>query len=615
MEENKKPIDIDEVVIKFAGDSGDGMQLTGTLLTDASAHFGNDIATFPDYPAEIRAPQGTVGGVSGFQVHLGHIKIFTPGDQADLLVAMNPAALKANKRNIKRGGTIIVDIDTFTDKNLKKAGFQTSDPFEEDHLSDFHILKAPISSLTREALKDLGLDNKSILRSKNMFVLGMVYFMFSRPIEETVQFFKIKFSKHPILIEANTKALQAGYSFAENTHTIFSHKIQPSKIAKGKYRNINGNQATAWGLAAASEKSGLPLFCGSYPITPATDILQYLSQLRYLNVKTFQAEDEIAGISTSIGASFAGNLAVTTTSGPGLALKTEASGLAVIAELPLVIVNVQRGGPSTGLPTKTEQADLLQALFGRSGESPLPVIAATSPADAFYSAFEAARIALEHMTPIILLTDGFIANGSQPFLIPKMKDLPEIKPPIVKEGTENYQPYERSYKENTVRGWAIPGKKDLQHRLGGLEKMAVTGTVSYIPENHEKMTFEREKKVKNIVNHIPLQEVEGNQKGDILLVGWGGTYGHIKSTFDELNKEGKEVSFTHFKYINPLPKNTGEILKNFKKIVVCEINTGQFAKYLKMNFEGLNIHQINKIQGLPFRVDEIKEKVIKIMEG
>jgi len=614
MEEKRKPTDVDEVVIKFAGDSGDGMQLTGTLLTDASAHFGNDVATFPDYPSEIRAPQGTVGGVSGFQVHLGHIKVFTPGDQADLLVAMNPAALKANEKNIKSTGTIVVDIDTFTDKNLKKAGFQKDNPFEEDHLLDFHVLKAPISTLTKEALKDLKLDNKSVLRSKNMFVLGMVDFMFSRPIEETVRFFKTKFSKYPILIEANTKALQAGYTFAENTHAIFSHKIAPSKIESGKYRNIKGNQATAWGLATAAEKSGLPLFCGSYPITPATDILQYLSQLRYLNVKTFQAEDEIAGISTSIGAAFAGNLAVTTTSGPGLALKTEASGLAVIAELPLVIVNVQRGGPSTGLPTKTEQADLFQALFGRSGESPLPVIAATNPTDAFYSAFEAARIALEHMTPIILLSDTFIANGSQPFRIPEMKDLPEIKPLIVDAGAD-YQPYKRVYKENTVRGWAIPGTKGLQHRLGGLEKMSVTGTVSSDPENHEVMTSERAEKVKNIANHIPLQKVEGNQEGDILLVGWGGTYGHIKSTFDELNKEGKEVSFTHFKYINPLPKNTEEILKKFKKIVVCELNTGQFAKYLKMNFDGLDIYQINKIQGLPFRVDEIKEKTIKIMEG
>ncbi len=615
MEENKKPTDVEEVVIKFAGDSGDGMQLTGTLLTDASAHFGNDIATFPDYPAEIRAPQGTVGGVSGFQVHLGHIKIFTPGDQADLLVAMNPAALKANEKNVKIGGTIIVDIDSFTDKNLKKAGFQTSDPFEEDHLSDYHIIKAPISTLTKEALKDLELDNKSVLRSKNMFVLGMVDFMFSRPVEATIDFFKTKFAKKPILIEANSKALQAGFSFAENSHAIFSHKIAPSSIAKGKYRNIKGNEATAWGLAAASEKSGLPLFCGSYPITPATDILQYLSKLRYLNVKTFQAEDEIAGISTSIGASFAGNLAVTTTSGPGLALKTEASGLAVIAELPLVIVNVQRGGPSTGLPTKTEQADLLQALFGRSGESPLPVIAATSPSDSFYSAFEASRIALEHMTPVILLTDGFIANGSQPFRIPNMKDMPEIKPPIVEEGTENYQPYERLYKENTVRGWGIPGKKNLQHRLGGLEKMTVTGNVSYVPENHEKMTLEREEKVKNIANHIPLQEVEGKQEGDVLLVGWGGTYGHIKSAFDELNREGKNVSFTHFKYINPLPKNTGEILSKFKKIIVCEINMGEFAKYLRMNFNNLDVYQINKMQGLPFRVEEIKEKTIKIMEG
>ncbi len=614
MEDTKKTTNIEEVVIKFAGDSGDGMQLTGTLLTDASAYFGNDVATFPDYPAEIRAPQGTVGGVSGFQVHLGQIKIYTSGDEADLLVAMNPAALKANAKKVKRGGTIIVDIDTFTDKNLRKAGFETSDPFEEDNLTDFHLIKAPISTLTREALKDLGLDNKSMLRSKNMFVLGMIDFMFSRPIDSTVNFFKTKFAKKPILIEANSIALAAGFNYAESTHTVYSHNILPANIKKGKYRSIQGNEATAWGLAAAAEKAGLPLFCGSYPITPATDILQHLSKLQFINVKTFQAEDEIAGIGTAIGASFAGNLAVTTTSGPGLALKTEASGLAVIAELPLVIVDVQRGGPSTGLPTKTEQADLLQALYGRSGESPLPVIAAKNPEDAFYSAFEAAKIALEHMTPIILLTDGYIANGSQPFYIPKMSDMPDINPPIIKEDTENYLPYERLYKNNHVRGWAMPGKRNLQHRIGGLEKLAVTGTVSYIPENHEVMTIEREEKIKNIVNDLPLQEVEGNKEGDILLVGWGGTYGHIKSAFDEMIKEGHDVSFTHFKYINPLPKNTEELLSKFKKLVVCEINMGEFAKYLKMNFNDLNIYQINKMQGLPFTVNEIKEKTIKIME-
>lgn len=615
MEENKKPKNIEDVVIKFAGDSGDGMQLTGTLLTDASAHFGNDVITFPDYPAEIRAPQGTIGGVSGFQVHLGQIKIFTSGDQVDLLVAMNPAALKANEDKVKVGGTIIVDIDTFTDKNLKKAGFQTSNPFEEDNLIDYHIIKAPISTLTREVLKDLGLDNKSVLRSKNMFVLGMVDFMFSIPIEATINYFKTKFEKKPILIKANMIALSAGFNYTEHTHTVYSNNILPAQIKKGKYRSIQGNEATAWGLAAAAEKAGLSLFCGSYPITPATDILQNLSKLQFLNIKTFQAEDEIAGICSAIGASFTGNLAVTTTSGPGLALKTEASGLAVMTELPLVIVDVQRGGPSTGLPTKTEQSDLLQALFGRSGESPMPVIAAKSPEDAFYSAFEAAKIALEHMTPIILLTDGYIANGSQPFCIPKMSDLPDIKPPIIKENTENYMPYERLFKNNHVRGWAIPGKKNLQHRIGGLEKLAITGAVSYIPENHELMTLERENKIKNIVNDLPLQEIEGNNEGGTLLVGWGGTYGHIKIAFDELINEGYDISFTHFKYINPLPKNTEELFKKFKKIIVCEINRGEFAKYLRMNFNDLNIFQINKIQGLPFTVSEIKEQTIKIMEN
>jgi len=613
--EKHKATNLNDVVVKFSGDSGDGMQLTGTLFSDTSALFGNDVATFPDYPAEIRAPQGTVGGVSGFQVHIGHSKVDTPGDYADLLVAMNPAALKANKKYVKPGATIIVDIDAFTEKNIKKAGYKTLDPFTEDKLEDYHVLKVPVTTQTKDAVKDLGLDNKSVLRSKNMFCLGMVSFMFSRSLEPALDFFKTKFAKKPLVIEANTKVLKAGFNYAVNTHAIFAQKIAPAEITKGRYRNINGNQATAWGLMAAAEKANLPLFCGSYPITPATDILQELSKHRYLGVKTFQAEDEIAGISTAIGASFAGNFAVTTTSGPGLALKSEAIGLAIIAELPLVIVDVQRGGPSTGLPTKTEQSDLLQAAFGRNGESPVALVAAKSPSDAFYAAFEAGRIAMEHMTPVVLLTDGFIANGTQPFLIPDMNEFPEIKPPIVPEGTD-YKAYERLYKDKTVRGWAIPGTPGLTHRLGGLEKLAVSGNVSYIPENHQVMTDERQAKIDKIADFIPEQELYGNDDADLLLIGWGGTFGHIHTAYEELKAEGYNVAFTHFRYINPLPKNTEALLSKFanKKMLIPEINMGQFAKYLKMHYNDFHFEQLNKVQGLPFTVQEIKEKVIKLLD-
>ena len=606
-EKQHKPTELEDVVIRFAGDSGDGMQLIGTLFTDASAHYGNDIATFPDYPAEIRAPQGTVGGVSGFTVHFGHSEVNTPGDYADLLIAMNPASLKASVKYLKPGATIIVDIDAFTEKNMKKAGYKTNDPFKEDNLEDYNIISVKISSLTKEALKDLNLDNKSMLRSKNMFVLGMVDFMFSRPIDYTIQFFEKKFAKKPLIIEANKRALKAGFNYAENSHAIFSFKVAPANIKTGTYRNINGNTATAWGFITAAQKAGLELFCGSYPITPATDILQELAKRRDLGVKTFQAEDEIAGISTSIGASFAGDLAITTTSGPGLALKTEAAGLAVITELPLVIVDVQRGGPSTGLPTKTEQADLFQALFGRNGESPMPVIAAFGPSDAFYTAIEASRIALEHMTPIIMLTDSYTANGSQPFRIPDLNEIPEIKPPIVDKPP--YQPYERIDKEKMARGWAKVGVAGLQHRLGSLEKMAVTGTVSYIPENHERMIKERQAKVDAIANFIPEQKVEGNPDSDILIVGWGSTYGHIRRAANQLKREGIEIAYTQFKYINPLPKNTEEILKKYKTVVVFELNMGQFANYLRMKLPGFDPLQYNKVQGLPFTVQEIVDHI------
>jgi len=607
-----KVIELDHVVIRFSGDSGDGMQLTGTLFSDTSALMGNGIATFPDYPAEIRAPQGTVGGVSGFQVHFGY-DIHTPGDYADVLVAMNPAALKANSKWTKLGGSIIIDRDAFTAKNLEKAGYKTDDPIKEDNLGGFNIISAPISSMTQTTLKYSGMDNKTILRSKNMFALGMCYYLFDRELTFTEKFFESKFKKVPAVIEANKMVLKAGYNYGYNVQELTPYKVAAAEIVKGTYRNINGNTATAWGLAAAAEKANLDLFCGSYPITPATEILQELAILNNLGVKTFQAEDEIAGIASAIGAAFAGNFAVTTTSGPGLALKSEAIGLAVITELPLVIVNVQRGGPSTGLPTKTEQSDLLQALYGRNGESPVAVIAASTPSNCFHYAFEASKIALEHMTPVILLTDGFLANGSQPWRIPDMKSYPEIKVPLAKEGTENYMPYLRD-KENLVREWAIPGTPGLEHRIGGLEKMDKTGSVSYVPENHQVMTDLREEKIARIVKVVPDLEIIGEDEADLLIIGWGGTYGHLLTAVHDMQKEGKSISFVHFNYIKPLPPNTKDVFKKFKKIVVAEINNGQFASYLRSMYPEFNLLQYNKVMGLPFTIAELMDNFNKVLE-
>jgi len=606
----KKVIELDEVVIKFSGDSGDGMQLTGTEFSNTSVMVGEDVATFPDYPAEIRAPQGTVGGVSGFQLHFG-AEVSTPGDFADVLVAMNPAALKANMRWIKPGGTIILDIDSFTQKNLEKAGY-TEDPLKNERLGDFAVIEAPITSMSKEAVKDLGVDNKSILRSKNMFALGMVYWLFGMPMEHTEKFFIKKFGKNPLVLETNKRVLNAGYNYAENLQFVQSYRVKHASVKKGTYRNISGNTATAWGLVAAAEKANLKLFCGSYPITPATEIFQELTARKDLGVNTLQCEDEIAGICTSIGASFAGNLAVTSTSGPGLALKTEAIGLAVIAELPLVIVNVQRGGPSTGLPTKTEQADLMQAVYGRNGECPVVVLAAGTPSNCFKYAYEACRIALEHMMPVILLTDGYIANGSQPWRIPLMSEMPEITPHIAPADTVDYKPYRR-FTDKLIRQWAIPGTPGLEHRIGGLEKMAITGTVSYVPENHEVMVKERAEKVIRVANHIPAQKLEGEEHGDVLVVGWGGTYGHLHQTVKTLINEGKSVSLAHFNYINPLPLNTGEIFARFKKIIVCEINMGQFANHLRINFPQFNYIQYNKVQGLPFTVVELQDAITKLL--
>ncbi|MCM1031873.1 MAG: 2-oxoacid:acceptor oxidoreductase subunit alpha [Roseburia sp.] len=608
MSQETEVIEKQDVVIRFSGDSGDGMQLTGQQFSDTAALFGNDVSTFPDYPAEIRAPQGTVGGVSGFQVHIGDEHVTTPGDYADVLVAMNPAALKANLRWVKKAGTIIVDTDAFTDKHLEKAGY-AANPLTDHSLEDYNVVAVDITKLTVEALKETGLDQKSMLRCKNMFALGMTYWMFERSVEHSEAFLDMKFAKKPAIAAANKLVLRAGYNYAANVHALAVHfKVAPAAIEKGKYRTITGNKATAWGLLAAAEKAGLPLFCGSYPITPATDILHELALRRDLGAKTYQAEDEIGGICTAIGASYAGNFAVTTTSGPGLALKTEACGLAVMAELPLVIVDVQRGGPSTGLPTKTEQADLMQALYGRNGESPMPVIAASTSGNCFDYAFMAGKIALEHMTPVILLTDGFLANGAQPWLIPSMAKLPEIKLRIAKEG-DDYHPYARD-PETLARTWALPGTKGLEHRIGGLEKMNITGNISYVPENHQVMTDLRAEKVERIANDIPLQEVYGNPDGgEVLVVGWGGTYGHLYSAVKELRKEGKDVSLTHFNYINPLPRNTKEIFARYKKIIVCELNLGQFASYLRSKCPGFEFLQCNKVAGLPFTVAEVKEKV------
>ncbi len=607
----KKIIEVDEVVIKFAGDSGDGMQLTGTQFSNTSALIGDDVSTFPDYPAEIRAPQGTVGGVSGFQLHFGKI-IENPGDFCDVLVAMNPAALKANIRWVKDGGTIIIDTDAFTDKNFKKAGC-LQDKLKEIY-EDFNVIQAPVTSLTKEALVETGLDSKSMARSKNMFTLGMVYCIFDRPLDHTEKFFDKKFGKKPQVADANKKALRAGFNYAVTIHAMPSFRVHHSDtIEKGRYRNMNGNTATAWGLLAAAEKANLPFFLGSYPITPATEVLIEIAKRRDLGAKSFQAEDEIGGIVTSIGASFAGHLAATSTSGPGLALKSEAIGLAVITELPLVIVNVQRGGPSTGLPTKTEQADLFQALYGRNGESPVPVIAASTPSNCFDYAFEASKIALEHMTPVLLLTDGFLANGTEPWKIPLMKDMPEIKHKVKAAEDGEYMPYKRD--ANLVREWAIPGTKGYEHRVGGLEKMDLTGNVSYVPENHELMTKYRENKVKNLENIFPGLQVEGDENADLLVIGWGSTYGHITTAIRELNSEGIKVAHAHFNYINPLPKNTKEVLGRYKKHLVCEINLGQFAGYLEMNHPEFDFKKFNKMQGLPFTVVELKEKFTQLIEN
>lgn len=606
---------LDKVVVRFSGDSGDGMQLAGNIFTNVSAGIGNQVSTFPDYPAEIRAPQGSLSGVSGFQVSVGK-GVHTPGDSCDVLIAMNPAALKQNVKFLKTGGVIIVDIDSFKEADLRKALFETDEPFAELGIDPRQVVEAPVTTLTKAALADSGLDNKSILKCRNIFALGLVCWLFDRPIESAKRHLSKKFAKKPAVYEANAKVIDAGYNYGHNIHaSVSTYRIETEDPRPGIYTDINGNTATAWGLIMASEKCGRPLFLGSYPITPATDILHELAKRKDLGVKACQMEDEIAGVCSAIGASFAGNLAVTSTSGPGLALKGEGIGLAVMAELPLVVIDVQRGGPSTGLPTKTEQTDLMQALYGRNGESPVAVVAPSSPTDCFTMAFEACRIAVEHMTPVILLSDAFIGNGSSAWRVPDADEYPEIHTHDVPENLRDgsWRPYMRD-EVSKVRYWAVPGTEGCAHRIGGLEKDAVTGGISTDPLNHEIMVNTRREKIARIADDIPELEVIGDPNADTLLVGWGGTYGHLHTAADELNAAGRSVAFTHFRYINPLPKNTGDVLRRYKRVVVAELNTGMFADYLQAKFPEVEIKRINKIQGQPFLVKELVEGVTKYME-
>ncbi|PCI99385.1 MAG: MFS transporter [Flavobacteriales bacterium] len=611
---SKNVEEIDQVVIKFAGDSGDGMQLTGTQFSNTAAFIGNDLATFPDFPAEIRAPQGTVAGVSGFKIQFGSNRIFSPGDEADILIVMNPAALLANIDWIRDRGTIIVDCDSFKIKDFEKAGYKTN-PLEDGTLSGYNVIEAPITKLTKDSVADCDIENKFRSRSKNMFALGIVYWLFSRPLKITEDFLDAKFGKVPEIARANKQALKAGYNYALTVELLpSSYKVKAAILPKGKYRSIMGNEATAWGILAAAEKSGLKLFLGSYPITPASEILHELSKHKSFEVVTLQAEDEIASICSAIGASFAGSLALTTTSGPGLALKGEAIGLAMMTELPLVIINVQRGGPSTGLPTKTEQSDLLQAVYGRNGESPVIVIAASTPSNCFDFAYKAAKLAVEHMTPVILLSDGFIANGAEPWKIKSVAEMEDITPPFAKEGAENWSPYARD-DDKLNRTWAVPGTKGLEHRIGGLEKQVVTGNISYDPNNHQEMVKLRAEKVARVANFIPQLEINGDDTADLLVVGWGGTYGGLHTATSAMLTEGKAIAHAHFNFINPLPKNTAEVFAKFKKIIVCELNNGQFVKILQSELPQFDYLQYNKIQGLPFSKGQLIKEFDRLLEA
>lgn len=602
-----------EVTIVFAGDSGDGIQLTGTQFTNTNALYGNDISTFPNYPAEIRAPQGTLAGVSGFQLQFGSVEISTPGDECDVLVAMNAAAFKVNFPRLKKNGTIIINSDGFNARNLKLAGYEES-PLEDKNLNDFRTIQIDVTKMTRTALEDSGLGKKEMDRSRNMFVLGFLYYMYNRKLKGTEEFIKQKFAKKPELVEANISVLKAGYNFGDTSETFTArYNVKAAQLPSGSYRNIMGNQATALGLIAASKQSKLDLFYGSYPITPASDILHELAKHKNFGVRTFQAEDEIAAICSIIGASFGGKLGVTASSGPGIALKGEALGLGMILELPMVIVNVQRGGPSTGLPTKTEQADLLQALYGRNGEAPMPVISASTPSDCFDAAYEACRIAIEHMTPVMLLSDGYIANGSEPWKFPSPDQLDPIHPKFVDSNQqESYLPYKRD--ENLVREWAIPGLEGFEHRIGGLEKEDETGNVSYDPENHQKMIKIREEKIEKIANTTPPQEINnGVEKGELLILSWGSTYGVVKTAVNQCLAEGMQVGHAHLRYINPLPKNLGEIIKRFDRVIIPEMNNGQLIKVIREKFL-VDAQGLNKIKGIPFSTKEIVDAIQQKVE-
>ena len=597
----------ESVVVRFSGDSGDGMQLAGNIFSTVSATVGNSISTFPDYPADIRAPQGSLTGVSGFQVHIGASQVYTPGDLCDVLVAMNAAALKTQYRYAKSDATIIIDTDSFGPKDLEKAQFQSEDYLGEMGIDPDRVIACPLTTMVKDCLADTGMDIKSINKCRNMFALGLVCWLFDRDLNVAFNYLKEKFAKKPAIAEANIKVIQAGYDYGHNTHSSAAnvYRIETKNKVPGRYMDITGNKATAYGFIAAAEKAGLKLYLGSYPITPATDVLHELSKHKSLGVTTVQCEDEIAGCASSIGASFAGALAVTSTSGPGMCLKSEAMNLAVIMELPLVILDVQRGGPATGLPTKSEQTDLLQALFGRNGESPMPVLAATSPTDCFEAAYEASKVALEHMTPVILLTDAYVANGSGAFRLPDLNEYPAINPPYVPEEMKGtWTPYMR--KENGTRYWAVPGREGFAHILGGLEKDDKTGAISTNPENHDLMTRKRAQKIANIP--VPDLEVLGDKDdAELLIVGFGGTYGHLRAAMDEMRAAGKKVAMTQFRYINPLPKNTAEVMKKYPKVVVAEQNMGQLAGWLRMKVDGFCPAQYNEVKGQPFKVAELVE--------
>lgn len=607
---------VEDVVIKFAGDSGDGMQLTGSQFTNSTALLGIDLSTFPDFPAEIRAPQGTVPGVSGFQLHFSSNRIYTPGDACDVLVAMNAAALKVNLKSLKPGGIIIANTDGFDSKNLRLANYPDGvNPIEDDSLSNYELHKIDVTKLTREALKEIQLGTKEKDRAKNMFVLGFLYWLYNRDMEVTISFLKEKFGKKQEILDSNIKALQAGYNYGDTVEAFTSrYKVEKAKLPTGKYRSITGNTALAYGLIAASDRSGLPMFLGTYPITPASDILHELSRYKNFGIRTFQAEDEIAGITSAIGASYGGSLGVTTTSGPGMALKTEAMGLAVMLEIPLLIVNIQRGGPSTGLPTKTEQSDLLQAYYGRNGECPMPVISASTPSDCFDAAYEAVRIAVQHMTPVILLSDGYIANGAEPWRFPQSADLQPIEVKFktaLEEGEEKFMPYKRD--EKLVRPWSVPGHAGLEHRIGGLEKEDISGNISYDPENHQHMVKTREAKVEMIADYIPLQTLDsGPESGDVLVLGWGSTYGSIKSAVTELQAAGKSVAHAHLRHMRPFPKNLEEMLQRYKKVLIPEINNGQLIKIIRDKYL-VDAVGFNKIKGTPITRAELVSAIGELL--